>query len=45
MITAAIPNPMAVYPDVGGIGSLGLDTAIATAAHAETDGAPYVQVL
>lgn len=42
--TAAIDNPMAVYPEVGGTGSLWLDTATATAAHAETDGAPYVHV-
>ena len=44
VIMEAIPNPMAVYPEVGGTGSLGLDTAVATAAHAATDGALYVQV-
>ena len=42
--TVAIKNPIAVYPGAGGAGSLGLDTATATAAHAETDGALYVQV-
>lgn len=29
--TAAIPNPIAVYPDDGGIGNVGDDTATATA--------------
>jgi len=32
---------MAVYPDEGGIGSEGLVTATATAAHAVTEGAAY----
>lgn len=42
--TVAIDNPIAVYPEVGRTGSLGLGTATATATHAETDEALYVQV-
>jgi len=38
--TLRSPRPIAVYPDDGDIGSDGLVTVTATAAQAETDGAP-----
>ena len=35
--TAAMPNPIAVYPDEGGIGNVGDDTATATACYASAN--------